>query len=84
MNPPEPVPIGVGFDTARYGHHVSFLRPDLQPAAKPFPFTESAAGWAAVLATGHSATTPEAAAAVRTVEPVTAIVSFEGFPCRGI
>jgi transposase len=38
--------IGVGFDTARYGHHVSFLRPDLQPAAKPFHFTESAAGYA--------------------------------------
>ena len=45
MNPPEPVPIGVGFDTARYGHHVSFLRPDLQPAAKAFPFAESAAGY---------------------------------------
>jgi transposase len=38
--------IGVGFDTARYGHHVSFLRPDLQPAAKPFLFTETAAGYA--------------------------------------
>jgi transposase len=38
--------IGVGFDTARYGHHVSFLRPDLQSAAKPFHFTESAAGYA--------------------------------------
>jgi transposase len=40
------IAIGVGFDTARYGHHVSFLRPDLQPAAKAFPFTESAAGYA--------------------------------------
>jgi transposase len=46
MNPPEPVSIGVGFDTARYGHHVSFLRPDLQPAVKAFPFAESAAGYA--------------------------------------
>jgi len=42
-----------------------------------------AADWDAA-ATGQKATTPEAAAAVRTVEPVTAIVSFEGFPCRGI
>jgi len=25
--------IGVGIDTARYGHVVSFLRPDRQPAA---------------------------------------------------
>ena len=38
---PAPVPsshglaaIGVGIDTARYGHVVSFLRPDRQPAAK--------------------------------------------------
>jgi hypothetical protein len=34
--------------------------------------------------TGQRASTPEAAAAVRTVEPVTAIVSLEGFPCRGV
>jgi hypothetical protein len=34
--------------------------------------------------TGQRASTPEAAAAVRTVEPATAIVSLEGFPCRGI
>jgi hypothetical protein len=34
--------------------------------------------------TGQRANTPEAAAAVRTVEPVTAIVSLEGFPCRGV
>ena len=40
------ISIGVGFDTARYGHHVTFLRPDLQPAAKAFPFVESAAGYA--------------------------------------
>jgi transposase len=38
--------IGVGFDTARYGHHVSFLRSDLQPAAKAFTFAESPAGYA--------------------------------------
>lgn len=40
-----PFPIGVGFDTARYGHRVSFLRPDRQPAAKPFTFTESSKGY---------------------------------------
>ena len=27
--------IGVGIDTARYGHRVSFLRPDRKPAAQP-------------------------------------------------
>ena len=43
----------------------------------------TAADWDAAAA-GQKATTPEAAAAVRTVEPVTAIVSFEGFPCRGV
>jgi transposase len=32
-------------DTARYGHHVSFLRSDLQPAAKAFTFAESPAGY---------------------------------------
>jgi transposase len=37
--------IGVGFDTARYGHHVSFLRPDRQPAAKDFTFHESRQGY---------------------------------------
>jgi hypothetical protein len=42
-----------------------------------------AADWDAAVA-GHKATTPEAAAAVRTVEPVTAIVSLEGFPCREV
>ena len=31
--------IGVGIDTARYGHRVSFLRPDRQPAAKPITVT---------------------------------------------
>jgi transposase len=46
MITPELDAIGVGFDTARYGHHVSFLRPDLQAAAKPFHFAESAAGYA--------------------------------------
>ena len=39
------VPIGVGIDTARYGHHVSFLDEQKRSAAKPFHFTESAAGY---------------------------------------
>jgi transposase len=39
------VPIGVGIDTARYGHRVSFLRGDRQPAAPAFTFTESHAGY---------------------------------------
>jgi transposase len=39
------VPIGVGIDTARYGHHVSFVREDFCPAAKPFTFQESHAGY---------------------------------------
>jgi transposase len=39
------VAIGVGFDTARYGHHVSFLRADRLPAAKDFTFADSHAGY---------------------------------------
>ena len=45
MNASSVVAIGVGIDTARYGHRVSFLRPDRQPAAKPFTFMESPAGY---------------------------------------
>jgi transposase len=37
--------IGVGIDTARYGHRVTFLRPDLQPAAPPLDVEESAVGY---------------------------------------
>jgi transposase len=37
--------IGVGIDTARYGHRVSFLRPDRQPAAKPMTVMENHAGY---------------------------------------
>src|SRR5580704_17963879 len=40
--------IGVGIDTARYGHRVSFLRPDRQPAAKPLTVLESQAGYQAL------------------------------------
>ena len=42
---PTPVAIGVGFDTARYGHHVSFLDAELQAACPPTEFTESQAGY---------------------------------------
>ena len=40
--------IGVGIDTARYGHRVSFLRPDRQPAAKPITVMETQAGYQAL------------------------------------
>jgi transposase len=40
--------IGVGIDTARYGHRVSFLRSDHQPAAKPFTVHENRAGYLAL------------------------------------
>src|SRR5271155_4423339 len=40
--------IGVGIDTARYGHRVSFLRPDRQQAAKPLTVTENRAGYQAL------------------------------------
>jgi transposase len=38
--------IGVGIDTARYGHRVTFLRSDKQPAAPPLDVLESAVGYA--------------------------------------
>jgi len=40
--------IGVGIDTARYGHRVSFMRPDRQPAAKPLTVVENHAGYQAL------------------------------------
>lgn len=39
------VHLGVGLDTARYGHHVTILREDRQLATKPFYFAESRAGY---------------------------------------
>ncbi len=39
------VRFGVGFDTSRYGHHVTFLRHDLDKACAPFEFTESRQGY---------------------------------------
>ncbi len=40
--------IGVGIDTARYGHRVAFLRPDRQPAAKSLTVLENQAGYRAL------------------------------------
>lgn len=37
--------LGIGIDTARYGHHVSFLRDDKQQAAKPLMIAESCDGY---------------------------------------
>lgn len=37
--------IGLGIDTARYGHHVSALDQDKQTAFKPFHFVENADGY---------------------------------------
>lgn len=45
MNANSCVHLGVGIDTARYGHHVSFLDEDKRTAAKPQHFTESAEGY---------------------------------------
>jgi len=41
----QPVRIGVGIDTSRYGHYAVFLRHDLQPVADELPFAESANGY---------------------------------------
>ena len=40
-----PAVFAVGFDTARYGHHVTFLNEQLQHATGAFHFTESAEGY---------------------------------------
>jgi transposase len=49
MSPVGPVDrIGVGIDTARYGHRVCFLRPDHQPAARPLTVLESRVGYQAL------------------------------------
>jgi transposase len=40
--------IGVGIDTARYGHQVSFLRPDRQPAAKKLLVMENHSSYQAL------------------------------------
>jgi len=37
--------IGVGLDTARYGHHVTFLQEDRSHATAPFDFLESHTGY---------------------------------------
>jgi transposase len=48
--------IGVGLDTARYGHHVTFLKQDLQFATEPFGFCESQAGYAQLREAFHRLT----------------------------
>jgi transposase len=40
--------IGVGIDTARYGHRVTFLKPDRLPAAKPLTVLENRASYRAL------------------------------------
>lgn len=40
---------GIGIDTARYGHHVSFMDENKRTAAKALHFTESAEGYQALL-----------------------------------
>ena len=37
--------LGIGIDTARYGHHASFLREDKQPACPPLTIMESRVGY---------------------------------------
>lgn len=37
--------IGIGIDTARYGHHVTFLREDKQPACPPMTVMETRVGY---------------------------------------
>ena len=43
--------IGVGIDASRYGHHVTFLRDDLQPAIDPIAITETREGYNQLLST---------------------------------
>ena len=40
--------IGIGIDTARYGHRVSFLRPDRKPATTPLTVLENQEGYQAL------------------------------------
>lgn len=46
QNPTPLSHLGVGIDTARYGHHVSFLDQNKRSAAPAFHFTENAQGYA--------------------------------------
>ncbi len=49
VSPPCPlVPIGVGFDTARFGHHVTFLDAQLDLVCPPMDFVEAKAGYDSV------------------------------------
>lgn len=44
-NAPPLIDIGVGIDTARYGHYAAFLDSDLQQAAAELEVAESAQGY---------------------------------------
>lgn len=48
MESSDDLTVGVGIDTARYGHHVTFLRDDRQPAADPLTVTENEEGYRAL------------------------------------
>lgn len=47
--PSAPRVIGVGIDTARYGHQATFLRDDRQPASAPLTITEDPQGYQKLL-----------------------------------
>ena len=49
MASPSPVRIGVGIDTARYGHRVAFLGDDKNPLRKPITVRENRAGYQLLL-----------------------------------
>ena len=45
MSTEEQTHLGIGIDTARYGHHVSFMDEQTRSATKAFHFTENADGY---------------------------------------
>ena len=59
--------IGVGIDTARYGHHVSFLGVDKRKALPGFHFKESTEGYALLVSALDKLVTkfPEAQFSIR-------------------
>jgi hypothetical protein len=65
---PSPVCIGIGIDTARYGHYAAFLRHDQQPAAAELAFAEAADGYARL--TGRLEQLARRHPAVACVEPL--------------
>ena len=73
--------IGVGIDTSRYGHHVTFLRDDLQPATNPIAFTETRGGYDQLLSTLHDLKRrhPQAVFQIRLDEASTYAVNLRTF-----